>query len=614
MNSVSYDVFLDFLNRDSRIINGLFDVSTAVHEGILTRSLAAAALLCRERMLVPPGFLLECDIARRVVERRFQYAELGLLRFPMRDASIYALLEKKRREYGSHSKEYQRLWLPDAEKFLRRCAPWLIDRQATVGAELVARWRAAPDVNDYWLKYRDRYSASDSDLIREIPATLRDAEVAAVWPAITARIPANVSDDPRWFRHLLQYLYFDIYLEEFSARTISHVPGFRYAFGLDTGDHLYSFARLEASLRCIDAGWLFAASAPTIVALRRTAGYWQFRDALAELSRRHNGAAWSSKLALAARIFRSQRRFFDAPIATDRVPANGLDVARDAVEALGEDLAHLGHSLYVATDEERRMSTGRTPADDNIAIFCALEEERRFLLERWNLKSAGKIDSLQYWRGDVKSVPVTLYGPDAMGRVPAAIETMVFLAQVPVKLILVLGIAGGFKDKVNLGDVVVANSVVDMATRKVQEADGKVHPKFRPLHFATNTRTEAVRRLHDFTEAWEQGVRKEAAFPAGKVPVIRAGKPVASLDEVVSSDEWVNRLATASGGEIVALEMESGGVCAAARRSNVEVGVVRGVSDLADPAKSDTEWRRRAMIGVASYIEFSFERWERDAA
>jgi nucleoside phosphorylase len=49
--------------------------------------------------------------------------------------------------------------------------------------------------------------------------------------------------------------------------------------------------------------------------------------------------------------------------------------------------------------------------------------------------------------------------------------------------------------------------------------------------------------------------------------------------------------------------MEAGGVCAAAKMNSIQVVVVRGVSDLADPAKSDNVWRQRAMKTVAHLLE-----------
>ena len=55
--------------------------------------------------------------------------------------------------------------------------------------------------------------------------------------------------------------------------------------------------------------------------------------------------------------------------------------------------------------------------------------------------------------------------------------------------------------------------------------------------------------------------------------------------------------------KLVGIEMEAGGVCAAAEAFQIKAAVVRGVSDLADPSKSNDEWRRRAMKTVAHLIE-----------
>ena len=49
--------------------------------------------------------------------------------------------------------------------------------------------------------------------------------------------------------------------------------------------------------------------------------------------------------------------------------------------------------------------------------------------------------------------------------------------------------------------------------------------------------------------------------------------------------------------------MEAGGVCAVAEEFGLQVGVVRCISDYANPAKSDNEWRLRAMNTVAHLLK-----------
>jgi nucleoside phosphorylase len=58
--------------------------------------------------------------------------------------------------------------------------------------------------------------------------------------------------------------------------------------------------------------------------------------------------------------------------------------------------------------------------------------------------------------------------------------------------------------------------------------------------------------------------------------------------------------------------MESGGVVAAARAFRghaLPIFQIRAVSDMADPAKSDTEWRKRGVQTIAHLV--SRIDWER---
>ena len=98
-----------------------------------------------------------------------------------------------------------------------------------------------------------------------------------------------------------------------------------------------------------------------------------------------------------------------------------------------------------------------------IAIFVALEEERRVLIDRWSLVAP---DVQPIWRGTLNNAIISVFGRDEMGRVPAAIATMQFLARESPDILLIAGIAGGFDEEgVYLGDVLIVPTIVDLATR-----------------------------------------------------------------------------------------------------------------------------------------------------
>jgi nucleoside phosphorylase len=75
------------------------------------------------------------------------------------------------------------------------------------------------------------------------------------------------------------------------------------------------------------------------------------------------------------------------------------------------------------------------------------------------------------------------------------------------------------------------------------------------------------------------------------------------VDEVVTSIEHADAL-RGHYHKLAAVEMESGGVCAAAKHFDVPVAVIRCVSDQADPSKTDDVWRPRAMKTIISLLQF----------
>ncbi|WP_442868286.1 5'-methylthioadenosine/S-adenosylhomocysteine nucleosidase family protein [Bradyrhizobium sp. CCBAU 53415] len=77
--------------------------------------------------------------------------------------------------------------------------------------------------------------------------------------------------------------------------------------------------------------------------------------------------------------------------------------------------------------------------------------------------------------------------------------------------------------------------------------------------------------------------------------------PLTSVDEVVSDSEWRKKL-LAVNDKLLGVEMEAGGVCAAAEKFGVKVAMLRAVSDNADPSKADDQWRPIGMKALARLL------------
>ncbi len=246
----------------------------------------------------------------------------------------------------------------------------------------------------------------------------------------------------------------------------------------------------------------------------------------------------------------------------------------------------------------------------DVVIITALEEEReamRAMLPDCRQLPPTTDDIRVYYRCDL---PVTLAGGQSttygiiltslatMGRVPATATTADAIHQWHPRYVVLVGIAGGVSARnVKLGDVLIADQVVDYEQQKVT-ADGPQY-RFR-LPPVDQRLLEASRNLPDAD--WR-------SFVTTRRPVRGRAKrlvgPVATGDKVVAYEPLLAQL-RASWPQLIGVEMEAGGVAVAASQAASHVGffMVRGVCDLADDQKGSPaveRWREYACHVAAAY-------------
>jgi hypothetical protein len=116
------NIFLDFLNRDSRQIYGLFEATKkSTHIKYLIEAINISVLLCDEYCIVPPGFIAECPFVWETLERRLDYLSERVIRLPMRESSFDDFFIKKQREYQPFQDLYSGLFdNKKIESFLKK--------------------------------------------------------------------------------------------------------------------------------------------------------------------------------------------------------------------------------------------------------------------------------------------------------------------------------------------------------------------------------------------------------------------------------------------------------------------------------------------------------------
>lgn len=611
-----HNILLDFFNRDSRQIEELFRIlGREKHLQILRESLNLAVFLCREHCIMPPGFAAEDELVRTTLSIADAYTDYRLVRWPIRE-SLDEYWAKKEDEYAAQRSQYEGLFDKSAQAFIERNAHLLLERRSSIGLALVERWEAAPDVDEYWRTQTMSVAPAVIETFRGIPRRLLEDGAAITWVAIRDEVVELAAQFPQ-YRHLVQRVYFGIYMEEYDLRVLSGMPMARLSYGLAGEDLCYRYEAIEAIVEPSGL-WTELLRLPPwdMVRLRRMPGYFEFRSLALELCRQSKSLYELRKSVAVAPSDTEQLR-----AATDVLdPDSGqLSLSLEGhtdewVEAFAARLAGVASISYERMEEREkeratvqvhvaraRAALRRGKAGPvRLGVFTALKEERDVLIDRWGLKGVDGVHG--QWAGSIPSAEVVLYGAERLGRVPAAVATARLLVERrDLDMIVVAGIAGGFAESgVAPGAVLIPYRVADLALRKIAGDDSRVRPE--PYDVDRRLGRYVENQFHNKDE-WIAGAITEARWPDDRRPHLRWGETIACLDEVVADNEYKAKLLEAWP-KLQGVEMEAGGVIHAAREfGSLPVAVVRAVSDMADPAKADDEWRLRGVLTIAMLFE-----------
>ena len=219
-------------------------------------------------------------------------------------------------------------------------------------------------------------------------------------------------------------------------------------------DLAYDYEALRAALTAAGIWEIVRIlSASSMVHLRTRVGYLRFREAFDTITTKAEYLADVRKVFTFAAEASKPKAKFPSVVRKNSwhvVPAYGAAVPEQEVEEIADRMTLLAET---ALEIAQKLKLGEIMAGvsgrgkvlynaklKHVAIFVALELERRILIERWGLK--GTVLE-QVWRGDLGDVQVSVFGRDEVGRVPAAIATMEFLSKkIPDFLVLQVASSG----------------------------------------------------------------------------------------------------------------------------------------------------------------------------
>jgi len=210
-----------------------------------------------------------------------------------------------------------------------------------------------------------------------------------------------------------------------------------------------------------------------------------------------------------------------------------------------------------------------TPVLDSIGILCALPEEQTLLVEAIGDPPPLPGTGLEARRGQLDGREVVIAAA-GVGKVRAAATATLLVERLGCRALVLSGVAGGLGETLSIGDIVIADHVIDVDYGRVTDEGRIVYqpgtlpiPEVRPdpgyrLDVATATRVRE-RLASSGVNATLGTILTGDAFLAS--PRMR--------DELAA--EW----------DALAIEMEGSALCGVAERFGIPWLVVRALSDRA---------------------------------
>lgn len=209
------------------------------------------------------------------------------------------------------------------------------------------------------------------------------------------------------------------------------------------------------------------------------------------------------------------------------------------------------------------------PDDRPIAILCALPREQALLVAELGDPPPLPGIGLEARRGQLEGREVVVAAA-GVGKVNAATTATLLVERLGCRALLLSGVAGGLGDKLSIGDIAIADRVIDIDYGRITDGGRIVYqpgtlpiPEVKPdpgYRLAPETRGRVEARLV------ERGLR-------------------ATIGTIVSGDAFLasasERDALAGEWDALAIEMEGSAVCGVAERLGVPWLVVRALSDRA---------------------------------
>lgn len=235
-------------------------------------------------------------------------------------------------------------------------------------------------------------------------------------------------------------------------------------------------------------------------------------------------------------------------------------------------------------------------SDDIVVMLSALELEYSAVLDTLSGVEACYERGTRFEMGRLPGSDCrVVLGMTSKGNNPAAVLAERAMQRFDPAAVLFVGVAGALRDKVRLGDVVMATHVYAYHGGTSDDDGLRARPRVWETEHGLGQIAGHVSRACEWRPPVEDGERS----PEVHFGVIAAGEVVLNSRTSHEAETLHNHY-----NDALAIEMESAGVAQAGHHNGVPVGIVRGVSDRADGTKNaatDENSQPRAAANAAAF-------------
>jgi len=297
----------------------------------------------------------------------------------------------------------------------------------------------------------------------------------------------------------------------------------------------------------------------------------------------------------------SVRKSFDQDFVDAELPEDLIDLIKEKIELVSSIRVNIAADVGIVTIIPPELNMVKLALGIDQGVDPEIIGDDRY----WTttVPSSGSRRALR--------VILTMVGEQRNSECAAAVTRM--CSRSTIEACILIGICGGVKQKVNLGDVIVASHVIDYEGARMEVSGRKKRPEtFRPTRSARHDwmHSTAAGVQQTFSPSFLEGLSPSfipEAFDNDSYEATIHSGGLASGEKLIV-DGSMDVMRSELDQRIIGCDMESYGFAAACEAaSGISWMIFRGVSDFgepkapdSDPVKKGDDWQHLASLTAAT--------------